>query len=156
MTMVNWSCGDHLTYDNYDSLWITSILRKHSWCYIFFKNPRHSPDTVRHSAKMLRNREVLLFIRRIYNWLRNSVSTDLLGDLLNALHCPTILTSNKYMQCLYEHPHTAWKVFKYEVFSSPYFPVFRLNMEIWTKDNLCFISDCRDLFNCSLKKLINN
>ena len=37
---------------------------------------------------------------------------------------------------------TAWKVSKYRVFSGPYFPVFRLNTEIYSV-NLRIQSECR-------------
>ena len=39
---------------------------------------------------------------------------------------------------------TAWKVSKYRVFSGPYFPVFRLNTEIYSV-NLRIQSECRKI-----------
>ena len=44
----------------------------------------------------------------------------------------------------FQHIITAGKMFKYGVFSSPYFPVFRQNTEIYGV-NLCTQSECRKI-----------
>ena len=71
--MVNWSDEDHFPCDGYDSLLITSSLKEYVWCFIL-------PD----QSKLL----------KVHNWLRKSMSTDLLGDLtVNVMHAYAILIS---------------------------------------------------------------
>ena len=46
-----------------------------------------------------------------------------------------------------EHFFTAWKVFQYGVFSGPYFPVFGLNTEIYSRSTSVFVHFSRsDIF----------
>ena len=39
-SIVNWSDEDYFACNNCDLLWVTSILKEHSWCHIFTKHPR--------------------------------------------------------------------------------------------------------------------
>ena len=66
---------DQFAWDNYDSLWIPSILKGPFRCCSFPKHPRTSKDTLCHSCKKHGNREVLSFTRWIHNWHRNRIST---------------------------------------------------------------------------------
>ena len=100
-SIVKWSDKDNFTYDNYDSVWIISILKVHAWYFIFPKHPRTSSDTLRHFCEKGESKEVLSFIRWIHYWPSDSMSTDLLGDFAaNAMHGPTIHDSYFKHQCI--------------------------------------------------------
>ena len=70
--------------------------------YILPENPRSS-DTARYSFRR-HGRKEISSIRKINNWIRNSMLTDLLGNIaILAMHGLTILILKTYMQCLYEN-----------------------------------------------------
>ena len=83
-----------------------------------------------------------------------------------------LVIKNMRVQIVFAFPmwYTAWKVSKYGVFSSPYFPVFGLNTEIYsvnlriqskyrkigTRNNSVFVCDLNSRSVCSNIALLNS
>ena len=93
--MVNLSDEDQFAYCN-----------KMIYCpYILLKHPRTS-DTVRHSCRKPVAERTFSCMRQIDNWFRDSMQTNLLGDLtIVAVHGHIVLILKTYIRNTYMNIH---------------------------------------------------